>query len=152
MRNFLIIIGLLFSNLLLSQEDDSTGITKELSSNDIPIMFTKEMPYYSSCEEFSDKERNKCTFKKIHESISSNYKFPKKSKKKEQEGTTYVRFIVNRKGKITKVEVLKSSSYKLLDIAAIKAVKKIPDLIPGKNEDGNPVSIVYTVPVKVNLR
>jgi protein TonB len=152
MKNFLIILGFLFANFSFGQISDSSEISKKLSKDDTPVMFTRKMPYYKSCVEFSGEERNKCTSKKIHEAVIVNFKLPKKARENDQQGTTYVRFVVNKKGKIKKVEVLKSSSHKNLDDAAVKAVEKLPTLIPAINDDGNPVSIIYTIPVKIEYK
>jgi len=79
------------------------------------------------------------------------YKRPKKARNEQLEGTTYVRFVVNKLGKVTNVQILRSSSHKILDKAALIAVKEIPDFIPATHE-GKPVSIMYTIPVKVDYK
>ena len=65
------------------------------------------------------------------------------------EGIVYVQFVVSSTGKVEKVKVIKGV-HKHLNDAAIKAVQKLPPLIPGKQLD-KPFSLLYTVPVKIVL-
>lgn len=147
----MILLIILTSNIVIGQVNDSITDSNKSDEKDQVKMFVKEMPCYPVCENLSGRERDSCTRKKIVEYISKNYKRPKKASVKKLEGTTYVRFVVNKVGKVTKVEVIRSSSHKILDNAAVIAVKKIPDLIPA-NYEGKPVSILYTVPVKFNYK
>jgi protein TonB len=65
------------------------------------------------------------------------------------EGIVYVQFVVSSSGKVENVKVIKGV-HRHLDNAAISAVQKLPPLIPGKQLD-KPVSLLYTVPVKIIL-
>tara|TARA_B100000795_G_scaffold241921_1_gene204920 strand:- start:249 stop:704 length:456 start_codon:yes stop_codon:yes gene_type:complete len=151
MKNIMILLIILTSNIMLGQVNDSIADSIEPEEKDQVKMFVKEMPYYPFCKRLMGRERDRCTSEKIGEYISQNYQPPKKVRGEQLEGTTYVRFVVNKLGKVTKVEILRSSSHKILDKAALIAVKEIPDLIPATHE-GKPVSIIYTIPVKVDYK
>jgi protein TonB len=58
--------------------------------------------------------------------------------------------VVNKKGKLTKIKVMKSAGHKLLDKEAIRAIKAMPKWIPGEHE-GKTVSVRMTLPVSFKL-
>lgn len=117
---------------------------------DQPLMFTKDMPYYPECAGLKGRERDKCTSRLIHKKIKEAFVLPEIAREMGWEGTVYIRFVINKQGSVSKVEVVKGVN-EVLDKAAITAVKKLPKARPGMNLD-KPVSIVYTVPVKINFR
>jgi protein TonB len=116
----------------------------------LPFMFSNDMPFYSECAGLKGKERDKCTVQAIHRNIKEAFVLPSLSKELGEEGTVYVRFVLNTNGVVSKVEVLKGVSERL-DKAAIEAVRKLPKANPGMHE-GKPSSFFYTVPIKINLR
>ena len=111
-------------------------------------MFVKNMPHFEECKGENNMERNKCTRQLINNYISQNFVIPEKAIKKKIAGTSYVSFIVNKKGEVSNIEVIKSA-HKILNAPCIKAVQAIPNLIPGK-QLGKEVPIMYTVPIKVS--
>lgn len=132
--------------------DDSLFVIDEPAEplDTTPMMFTKDMPYYSECAGLVGRERDHCTTQLIHELIKNAYVIPNIAIELGWEETVYVRFVINRDGNVEQVEVVKSAN-EVLDKAAIDAVMKLPKAHPGMNLD-KPVSIVYTVPVKINFR
>jgi len=81
--------------------------------------------------------------------ILENIVYPKESKDKLTEGTVYVSFIVNQKGKVTKVKILRGVDH-LLDAEALRVIKSMPDWTPGKQK-GEVVSVAFTLPIKFRL-
>jgi protein TonB len=150
MQYFNLIVFSLFSIAVFSQSD---SITLPIDSNIIEfekkaLMFVKNMPHFEECKGENNMERNKCTRQLINNYISQNFVIPEKAIKKKIAGTSYVSFIVNKKGEVSNIEVIKSA-HKILNAACIKAVQAIPNLIPGK-QLGKEVPIMYTVPIKVS--
>ena len=66
--------------------------------------------------------------------LKKEIRYPKKCSASGIEGRAFVRFIVDKNGKIKKVELFKSSGNQLLDKEAIRVVKKMPRWNPGKNK------------------
>ncbi len=67
-------------------------------------------------------------------------------------GTVYIRYLINEKGEVANVEVLRGvSGGKALDNEAVRVIESIPKMKPGKQR-GKPVRVQYTVPVKFNLK
>ncbi len=81
--------------------------------------------------------------------IAKNVKYPVVAKENNIQGTVYLRFVVNKKGKVGKVELQRGVD-PLLDEEAIKVIKSLPDFKPGK-QGGRNVSVWFAVPVKFQL-
>ena len=82
--------------------------------------------------------------------ITENLIYPKKAIEDKIEGTVYISFIVDSLGKVTKVYSLKDSN-KILEKEAIRVVNSSPKWEPG-NDNGVPVKVQLTVPVKFRLK
>mgnify|MGYP006301039261 CR=1 FL=1 len=65
------------------------------------------------------------------------------------EGTVFLRFIVDKDGSVTNVEVVRGVD-PALDKAAIEAVQKAPKWEPGKQR-GKPVKVSCTIPISFTL-
>lgn len=119
-----------------------------------PEIFTivEDMPIFPGCEGKGSKaEIDQCTQNEIFTFIQQNAKFPAMAKDAGIQGTVYVGFVVNSKGVVTKINVLRGvSGGKSLDQAAVDAVSKLPKFKPGKQR-GKPVQVQYNVPVRFRL-
>jgi TonB family protein len=78
--------------------------------------------------------------------IGTNVRYPIESIKNRQQGRVYVGFIVDIDGSVSKVKVVRSSSYNLLDKEAVRLVKAMPKWTPGY-QDGKLVKVSYVVPI-----
>jgi TonB family protein len=81
--------------------------------------------------------------------LSKNIKYPVKAKEDGIKGTVYMRFVVEKDGSVTDVEVAKSVN-PLLDAEAKRVVSSMPKWAAGK-QNGNNVAVQYTLPVKFDL-
>ena len=82
--------------------------------------------------------------------LKANLKYPKEAIDKGLQGRVLVRFTVETDGSITGSEVVKPV-HALLDKEALRLIDGMPGWIPGKNSDGELVSMQYTVPVNFRL-
>lgn len=82
--------------------------------------------------------------------IKNNLLYPAAAAESGVEGRVIVRFIVERDGSISNVEVV-STPDPTLSNEAIRLVKSMPKLNPGK-KDGQPVRVRMAIPVKFTLR
>ena len=81
--------------------------------------------------------------------ISSRMRYPEEAREAGIEGRVYVRFVVNKEGKVTQVRVMRSA-HALLEAEAIRVVSALPDFVPGKMQ-GKPVNVEYTLPLLFKL-
>jgi bla regulator protein blaR1 len=82
--------------------------------------------------------------------ISQHIEYPAEARNKKLEGTIKVRFVINSKGKVGEVVVLKSEN-PALDAEAIRVVSSMPDWKPG-TQSGKAVDVYYMIPVEFRLQ
>lgn len=81
--------------------------------------------------------------------ISKNIRYPKEAADRRIQGRVMVRFVVDTKGKVGQIEILKSSHI-FLNVEAIRLCKLLPNFIPGR-VNGKPVNVFYTLPITFQL-
>ena len=77
--------------------------------------------------------------------IADNLRYPEAAKKDGLTGKVYVQFVVNSKGMVTDVKVVRGISPEL-DAEAIRVTKSSPTWEPGKHEGKN-VNVQFVFPV-----
>lgn len=109
----------------------------------------EDMPIFPGCEG----EGNKAAIEACHQQKLLTYlaktPYPLMAKDNDIEGKVFVRFVIDKTGKVTDVSVARSAD-KLLDAAAVKQVKNMAPWTPGKQR-GKPVKVQYIVPINFKL-
>lgn len=82
--------------------------------------------------------------------LVANIKYPASAVKAKKQGRVIVTFIVQKDGSITHAKIAKSIDPEL-DAEALRVVKGMPKWTPG-TQNGKPVNVKYTVPVKFSLQ
>lgn len=121
-------------------------------------------PMFDECNEnvTKEEEESECFEKYLYKYLSKNIKYPESAKELNVEGKTYIGFVIDNTGVVSKVKVVKGSgdayektekaineyidAYHALDQAAIEAIKATPKTRPA-TVDNKPVNIQYVVPV-----
>ncbi len=117
--------------------DMDFGTTDVGEEPDIPLVVAEQMP------EFPGGEVALINY------IAENVVYPEQAQENDIEGKIFVKFVVTKKGKVDKVEVVRGEDDLLKD-AAVEVVEGLPDFTPGKQR-GKPVSVWYTVPIEFKL-
>ena len=81
--------------------------------------------------------------------LAKNIKYPVLAQQAEQQGRVIIRFVVEKDGSLTDLEVLKGVS-PLLDAEAVRVVKSMPKWTPGKQKGQN-VRVQFVLPVTFRL-
>ncbi len=81
--------------------------------------------------------------------LQKNLKYPQKAEMKGKEGRVIVKFVVDKKGKITQVEAIRGEN-EALKKEAVRVVKKMPRWTPAQ-KDGKPVRSRLNLPVMFRL-
>ncbi|MGM9821530.1 MAG: TonB family protein [Muribaculaceae bacterium] len=76
--------------------------------------------------------------------LMTNVRFPEN--KDCVTGRVVVNFTINKEGKVTDVKVVKPVGPEV-DAEAVRVVESFPDFTPGRDENGNPVSVSFTLPI-----
>ena len=82
--------------------------------------------------------------------FQQNINYPKEARKKGQEGKVFVKIRVIENGSIDTSFVIRTSSYPLLDDAAVQCIQNMPTWTPGY-KDGIPVKVSIIIPVSFKL-
>ena len=81
--------------------------------------------------------------------MNTNIKYPKTAVEAKKQGTVIVGFVVDREGNITEPKILRSID-EALDAEALRVISSSPKWTPG-TQNGKPVNVKYTVPVRFQL-
>ncbi len=110
----------------------------------------EEMPTYQELLKIKDKGKRKAeTEKELLTNINKKIKYPEMALATGIEGKVYVEFVVDKEGEITNVKI-KRGVHEDLDAEALRAVKSLPKMVPGKQLD-KPVNVRYTIPVHFKI-
>ncbi|MBJ6119884.1 TonB family protein [Pontibacter sp. BT310] len=122
--------------------DDLIGIDDGIGTATAPetsiLDFAEEMPeYYGGLSAMS-------------KYLGRKLNYPAAARSENIEGTVVVTFVVGRSGDIEDVKVLKGLGFGT-DEEALRVIKSMPRWRPGK-QNGMPVAVRYTLPIKFSLR
>lgn len=82
--------------------------------------------------------------------LSSHLQYPTMAQENGVQGTVIVQFVVTKTGAVGEVKVARSVD-RDLDKEAVRVCKSLPKFVPGR-QNGQPVSVWYTLPVKFKLQ
>jgi len=102
-----------------------------------PFVIVEEMPYYPG--------GNVALLKYVAENIN----YPRKARNQNIQGRVFLRFVVDTKGNIGDVEILRGVD-PLINAEAIRVVKSIKGFVAGK-QGGVPVNVYYQLPINFAL-
>jgi TonB family protein len=105
-----------------------------------------EMPRFPGCENLEGEGKKAvCANKKFEEFIAQNLQYPEVANKNGIEGTVVATFVVEKNGRITNPEIIKSLS-ESCDKEVLRLIEEMPKWIPGKQKgDIKRVQIVFVV-------
>jgi periplasmic protein TonB len=83
--------------------------------------------------------------KALFQFLSSSVRYPRDAVRNNIEGRVYVEFVVDRHGKISRVNI-KRGVHPSLDAEALRVIESMPDWKPGV-KDGQFVNVLFTVPI-----
>ena len=82
--------------------------------------------------------------------LKENVKYPTIAKENGIQGRVVCTFVVEKDGRITNVEVVRSGGDPSLDKEAVRVIKSMPKWKPGMQR-GQAVRVKFTIPVKFSL-
>ena len=114
-----------------------------------PLSMKSESPdtvVYSTVEEMPQFPGG---FEELRNFLIENLQYPEIAVKNGIQGKTFIKFIVEKTGKVKDVTVLRGVD-PILDKEAVRVIRAMPDWIPGK-EKGEAVNVYFTCPVTFTL-
>jgi len=129
------------SFILVAQEKDSIQ-----SSDDVTFAIIDQAPIFPGCEKLEKKLQKLCLQNQIKKYVNKKFKVRIATKLKLQPGVKkiYVQFKIDKNGNITDVRA--RGPHKKLEKEAIRVIKSLPSMIPGKNNNRT-VGVKYTLPI-----
>ena len=86
--------------------------------------------------------------------LKENVDYPQKEKRKRIQGTAYVRFVIDKTGKVRDVDIFPGTegrATEAMKAEAIRVVSEMPDWKPG-TQGGKPVSVQYSIPIMFTFK
>jgi protein TonB len=117
----------------------------ELKTNHLNI---EDVPMFRSCKNVFKSQRRECFQNKMTKHIRKHFYYPKYAFNRGIQGRVFVQFIIEKDGSISEIKT--RGADKSLEKAALKIIKKLPKLIPGK-ANGKPVRVPYSIPITWQL-
>ncbi|MDF1695156.1 MAG: energy transducer TonB [Saprospiraceae bacterium] len=115
-----------------------------------PLLLAERMPIYGDCDlDLDEATRRLCTQKNLMKHIYSNVKYPVEARDINVEGMVVVSFIVNKKGEIEDIDIVRDIGFGC-GREVVASVNKLGKFLPGK-QNGKPVRVIYRLPVKFKL-
>ena len=140
--------------------EDEKEIEDELVIEDLEVDEETEIEYIEEVQEQVEEEpiftivEDMPTFPggdaALMKYLGQNIKYPSIAKDAGIQGTVYVTFVVDEKGEVNDVKVLRSIGGGC-DEEAIRVVESMPKWKPGKQR-GKPVKVQYNLPIRFTLR
>jgi TonB family protein len=82
--------------------------------------------------------------------LAQNTNYPEIAKANNISGVVWVNYVVNQSGIVQGVRIARSSGNTELDQEALRVVSALPNFTPGRHR-GQPVSVIFTVPIRFEL-
>ena len=107
-----------------------------------------DVPMFRSCKNVFKSQRMNCFQNKMTKHVRKHFYYPKYAFNRGIQGRVFVQFIIEKDGSISEIKT--RGADKSLEKAALKIIKKLPKLIPGK-ANGKPVRVPYSIPIEYKL-
>ena len=110
----------------------------------------ERMPIFGDCTMLEESEMRQCSDKQLLSFIYNELKYPSLAKEIGVTGMVVIQFIVGKDGEVRDVNILRGIGGGC-DKESKRVIKKLPSWMPGK-QNGRPVSVRYTIPIKFELK
>lgn len=124
------------NNSMLATNDDKINENSFTNDNQ-PYVIVENMPEFPGGTEA------------LLKYIAENVVYPEQAKNDTIQGTVYLKFVVDKTGKVTQTEVIRGV-HPLLDEESIKVVNSLPEWTPGR-QSGKNVDVAMQIPIKFQI-
>ena len=130
----------------LEMEDTEADENTEVEAIEVEEEESDEVFQFAVIE---DKPEFPGGMSKLMQYLGKNTKFPQIAKENGIQGRVFIQFVIDKKGKVVNVEVVRGVD-PYLDKEALRVVKAMPNWKPGKQR-GKAVKVSYIVPINFKL-
>lgn len=122
---------------------------EDLPYEPLPFVSTEIYPHYQNCHGLRGDASLQCSMLEIRDRVQEVFELPDILRDAGGTFGAHLSFMVNTRGEITQIEVLESN-HPMMAKAAKEALKKLPPMIPGKQQ-GKKVNLSMSIPIVVKL-
>ncbi|MBK8683369.1 MAG: TonB family protein [Chitinophagales bacterium] len=137
---------MVFDEITLNEKSVAETTSKK-SSDAVPTAPTVDANIFVTVEQMPEFPGGD---EAMYKFLAENIKYPALAKDNMIQGTVYIKFVVSGKGKISDAVVVRGIGSGC-DEEALRVVKKMPNWNPGMQQ-GKPVDVFYTLPIKFQLQ
>ena len=134
-------------------EWETVDVSEEDEGSDEVLNFAvvERVPVFPGCENSRDNaERKACFQTKLIEHVSKNFKYPDMARELNLQGRIYVKFVVEKNGQVSNIEVLRGVD-PMLDNEAVRVVNTLPRISPAEQR-GKPVRMSFVLPIYAKMQ
>ena len=112
----------------------------------------EQMPYFPGCDNYDNnsEDKRKCSNLALVTFIAQNIEYPESAKQSGLEGTVYVGFVVDAKGKVGQAQVLRDIGEGCGE-AAMAVLQSMPSWEPARHE-GEAVAVKLNSPIQFFMK
>ncbi|TDQ27733.1 energy transducer TonB [Tenacibaculum caenipelagi] len=108
------------------------------------------IPQFKTCTKVPDMQKLTCFNERMVSHIQRNFNYPAAAAAQNIEGRVWVRFIIDKNGKVTNIKMKGPENGQLLELEAKKMVSNLPTFVPGEH-NGKTTNVEYYIPVNFRL-
>lgn len=137
-------------NFVLAEEYKAIKKKYKPLTNVLPMEEADVIAEFPSCKGVESREKMNCFNREMIKHIEANFKYPKSAVEDGVEGRVVTTFVINKKGKVTDIQVKGPKHGFILEKAAIRLLNKLPRLSPSK-KDGKLIETKYSIPISFKI-
>ena len=125
-------------------------VKEPLITDFVKFAEVQSIPQFKACLKVSDMQKINCFNQRMVSHIQRNFNYPDAAAAQNIEGRVWVRFIIDKDGKVTNIRMKGPKNGHLLEQEAKRMVSKLPTFVPGK-QNGKLANVEYYIPVNFTL-
>ncbi|MGG6229407.1 energy transducer TonB [Tenacibaculum sp. SDUM215027] len=141
-------------NQSLTLKNNLEDITSKLSAEEVrkaeKFTTVDRIPLFSACKKAKKNERLDCFNVEMVKHIQKHFRYPSQAVKESIQGEVWVRFIIDKNGRVKNIKTLGPKNGGLLNNEAVRVVSQLPQFIPAK-KSGDQTSVKYGFPIMFAL-
>ena len=123
---------------------------EEVSEEVLNFAVVERVPVFPGCEKARNNDERKACFQtKLLEYVVKNFEFPEQARELNLQGRIYVKFVVEKNGEVSNIEILRGVD-PILDNEAVRCVKGLPRISPAEQR-GKPVRMSFVLPIYAKM-
>lgn len=123
---------------IIAHENYESNIAESIPRGDEVFTTAAQMPSFPG------------GYNALIEFLSSHSRYPQRAVDNNIQGQVVVKFVIEKDGRIGEIQIVRGVD-KDLDREAMRVCKSLPPFNPGRNENGDPVRVWYSLPITFTL-